>query len=55
MKTARMALLTMLCLAAQLVTLPLASMTVGLPALVGSGVLLFLVAPLVNKLMHGVK
>ena len=38
MKTARMALLTMLCLAAQLVTLPLASMTVGLPALVGSGV-----------------
>lgn len=28
----------MLCLAAQLVTLPLASMTVGLPALVGSGV-----------------
>lgn len=38
MKTARMALLTMLCLAAQLVTLPLASMTVGLPALIGSGV-----------------
>lgn len=38
MKTARMALLTILCLAAQLVTLPLASMTVGLPALVGSGV-----------------
>lgn len=38
MKTARMALLTMLCLAAQLVTLPLASMTVGLPALDGSGV-----------------
>ena len=24
-------------------------------ALVGSGVLLFLIAPLVNKLMHGVK
>ena len=38
MKTARMAQLPMLCLAAQLVTLPLASMTVGLPALVGSGV-----------------
>ena len=38
MKTARLALLTMLCLAAQLGTLPLASMTVGLPALVGSGV-----------------
>lgn len=38
MKTARMAQLTMLCLAAQLVTLPLASMTVGLPALDGSGV-----------------
>ncbi len=38
MKTARMAQLTMLCLAAQLGTLPLASMTVGLPALVGSGV-----------------
>lgn len=38
MKTARMAQLPMLCLAVQLVTLPLASMTVGLPALVGSGV-----------------
>ena len=38
MKTARMAQLPILCLAAQLVTLPLASMTVGLPALVGSGV-----------------
>lgn len=38
MKSRRLALLTMLCLAAQLVTLPLASMTVGLPALVGSGV-----------------
>ena len=36
MKTARMAQLPILCLAAQLVTLP--SMTVGLPALVGSGV-----------------
>lgn len=33
-----MAQLPILCLAAQLVTLPLASMTVGLPALVGSGV-----------------
>lgn len=38
MKTARMAQLPILCLAAQLVTLPLASMTVGLPALDGSGV-----------------
>lgn len=38
MKMARMAQLPILCLAAQLVTLPLASMTVGLPALVGSGV-----------------
>lgn len=38
MKSRRLALLTMLCLAAQLGTLPLASMTVGLPALVGSGV-----------------
>jgi POT family proton-dependent oligopeptide transporter len=29
--------------------------TFGFIALVGSGVLLFLVAPLINKLMHGVK
>ena len=29
--------------------------TFGFWALVGSGVLLFLIAPLVNRLMHGVK
>lgn len=38
MKSRRLAQLPILCLVAQLVTLPLASMTVGLPALVGSGV-----------------
>ncbi len=32
-----------------------AGYTFGFWALVGSGVLLFLVAPLVNRLMHGVK
>jgi POT family proton-dependent oligopeptide transporter len=29
--------------------------TFGFWALLGSGVLLFLLAPLINKLMHGVK
>jgi POT family proton-dependent oligopeptide transporter len=29
--------------------------TLGFWALIGSGVLLFLIAPLINKLMHGVK
>ena len=33
----------------------LSGYTFGFWSLVGSGVLLFLLAPLINKLMHGVK
>ena len=32
-----------------------AGYTFGFYALVGAGVLLFIVAPLINRLMHGVK
>ena len=36
-------------------TSALAGYTFGFWALLGAGVLLFLIAPLINKLMHGVK